>query len=67
MHRAMGAKHPRNIALACGHAESLAQLHRDEQTAWCPLCEADVQVGILPDDVEFKDDGQPNGLDTWDF
>jgi hypothetical protein len=41
----------RNITLACGHPEGLATLHRpgyeDDQeplTAWCPVCEADVDV-----------------------
>jgi hypothetical protein len=34
----------RDITLACGHDEALATLHRDELTAWCPLCGADVQV-----------------------
>lgn len=34
----------RNVALACGHDEALATLHRDESTAWCPLCKADVEV-----------------------
>lgn len=34
----------RDIALACEHPEGLATLHRDEQTAWCPVCEADVNV-----------------------
>lgn len=39
----------RNIALACGHPEGSATLHRDERTAWCPSCEADVSVTHLPD------------------
>lgn len=34
----------RNIVLACGHPEGLATLRRDEETAWCPVCEADMEV-----------------------
>lgn len=34
----------RDIALACGHPEALATLHRDERMAWCPVCEKSVQV-----------------------
>lgn len=37
----------RSIALACGHPEGPATLHRDERTAWCPSCEADVGVTHL--------------------
>lgn len=37
----------RNIALACGHEEGLATLAHDRQTAWCPVCEARVDVGNL--------------------
>lgn len=40
----------RNIVLACGHREGLATLHQDEQTAWCPVCEADVEVSKIPED-----------------
>jgi hypothetical protein len=37
----------RNIALACGHDEALATLAQDQQTAWCPVCEARVDTGNL--------------------
>jgi hypothetical protein len=39
----------RNITLACGHNEALAQLAKDEQTAWCSVCEARVEVTVHPD------------------
>jgi hypothetical protein len=43
----------RNIALACEHPEGLATLHQDEKTAWCPVCEADVEVRHLTPE-EFR-------------
>ena len=43
----------RNIALACEHPEGLATLHRDEKTAWCPVCEANVEVRHLTPE-EFR-------------
>lgn len=41
----------RYIFLACGHPEGLATLHQDEETAWCPVCELDVDV-TKPDEGE---------------
>ena len=43
----------RNIALACEHPEALATLHQGEKTAWCPVCEADVEVRHLTPE-EFR-------------
>jgi hypothetical protein len=34
----------RNIILACGHDEALAQLAQNELTAWCYLCADRVEV-----------------------
>jgi hypothetical protein len=34
----------RDVTLGCGHDQALATLHRDGKTAWCPVCELDVQV-----------------------
>jgi hypothetical protein len=47
----------RNVALRCGHPESLATLHQDESTAWCPVCEADVSVRMVTEgDARGEDD-----------
>ena len=51
----------RNIILACGHNEAFATLALDEDTAWCPVCEAQVEVTVTcgsrvehgPHDAEF--------------
>ena len=42
----------RNIDLACGHDEALTQLAKDEQTAWCYVCEQRVEVTRKEPDEE---------------
>lgn len=54
-HRAMDKVPARNIELACEHPEGLATLHRDEESAWCPVCEADVKVAHIPLNEEVRD------------
>jgi hypothetical protein len=38
-----------NITLACGHDGRLSQLARDNQTAWCYVCEQHVEVTVTGD------------------
>lgn len=51
------SKLSRNIALACGHPEGLATLHRDEQTAGCPVCEKNVRVFAVQARFDLADGG----------